>query len=90
MVPADDQAVQAHGFPPVHPTSQHGYQAQGYPQPQMAPPIINVTVSPTMQQSISAHGYRPPIRHGLHFVLTLLTGGLWLFVWIPLAMRKRR
>lgn len=26
------------------------------------------------------------VNHLLHFVLTILTGGLWLFVWIPLAI----
>lgn len=26
------------------------------------------------------------VNHALHFVLTLLTGGAWLFVWIPLAI----
>jgi hypothetical protein len=25
---------------------------------------------------------RPKVKHGLHLVLTVLTGGLWLPVWI--------
>lgn len=29
-------------------------------------------------------------NHVLHFILTLLTGGLWLFVWIPLAVSRNR
>jgi len=85
---SDERAMQARTFPPMHPGYQDGHQAQGYPQPYMAQPIVNVTVSPTMQQSFAVHGHRP-VRHGLHFVLTLLTGGLWLFVWIPLARRRR-
>jgi hypothetical protein len=76
------QGHAAQAYPPQ-------YMAHGYPPTYPAQPNINITVAPTMQQSIGVHG-RPPIRHGPHFVLTLLTGGLWLLVWIPLAMRRRR
>lgn len=27
-----------------------------------------------------------PVRHWLHFVLTLFTAGLWLLVWAPLCL----
>jgi hypothetical protein len=29
---------------------------------------------------------RKPTSHALHLLLTLLTGGLWLFVWIMAAL----
>jgi hypothetical protein len=59
---------------------QPGAQAYYPPQP---PVVVNVT------QNAGAGSFtvRQPVRHGLHAVLTLLTGGLWLFVWIPAALR---
>ena len=29
---------------------------------------------------------KPYLNHALHIILTLLTGGLWLFVYIPLLI----
>jgi hypothetical protein len=31
---------------------------------------------------------RKPIRHVLHLVLTILTGGLWGLVWLVLVLRR--
>jgi hypothetical protein len=78
--------------PPQQRTGQ--YPGQDYsPQPMqpyiLQQPQINVTVAPTMHQSISAHG-RKRMSHGFHLVMTILTGGLWgLLVWLPLALRRR-
>jgi hypothetical protein len=33
---------------------------------------------------------RPHTNHRLHLILTLLTGGVWAFVWVPLAVRQAR
>lgn len=33
---------------------------------------------------------RGRVNHRLHFWLTVLTGGGWLFVWIPVAIRGGR
>lgn len=30
---------------------------------------------------------KPYCNHGLHIVLTVLTGGLWLFVYVPVLMK---
>ena len=32
---------------------------------------------------------RPGRNHLLHLVLTLLTSGLWLFVWVPLMLTSK-
>lgn len=55
--------------------------------PQQQPVVINVT-----QNAYGPHAVygRRRINHRLHFWLTLLTGGAWLFVWIPLACRGGR
>lgn len=56
------------------------------PQPQ--PVVVNVVQN--------AYGAGPVVvrrrlNHQLHFWLTVLTGGGWgLFVWLPLAMRRRK
>lgn len=34
-------------------------------------------------------GYRKPVSHGFHAVLTIVTGGLWGFVWLALALGQR-
>ncbi len=33
--------------------------------------------------------YRQSVSHGLHAVLTLLTGGLWAVVWLAIALGRR-
>ena len=35
-------------------------------------------------------GYRRPVAHGFHAVMTLLTGGLWLLVWAAAMSRRQR
>lgn len=52
------------------------------PQPQ--PVVVNVVQN--------AYGGRPVVvrgrvNHKLHALLTIFTGGAWLFVWIPVAIR---
>ncbi|RKS75728.1 hypothetical protein CLV35_2205 [Motilibacter peucedani] len=32
---------------------------------------------------------RTPVSHLAHFLLTVLTGGLWLVVWLLMALRRR-
>jgi hypothetical protein len=32
----------------------------------------------------------PTVNHPLHIVATVLTGGLWLLVYIPIVVRQRR
>ena len=44
------------------------------PQIVMPPPYATVTSSPKHT------------AHGLHLFLTIITGGLWLFVWIPVTI----
>jgi hypothetical protein len=34
-------------------------------------------------------GYPRPVHHGLHAVMTLLTGGLWAVVWLALVLSRR-
>lgn len=34
-------------------------------------------------------GYRRPVSHLLHAVLTVLTGGLWGFIWLAVALGRR-
>lgn len=55
------------------------------PAPQ--PVVVNV-----VQQNAgpSAFVVRRPVNHKLHAWLTLLTGGAWAFVWIPLAIRGKK
>jgi hypothetical protein len=57
--------------------------AYGYAQ-QPAPVIVNVT------QNAGAFVGRKRVNHLLHFAITILTGGLWLVVWIPLALKRKR
>ncbi|GAA1839759.1 hypothetical protein GCM10009836_18680 [Pseudonocardia ailaonensis] len=70
----------------------YGYQQQQSPapQPMYAPPNINVTVSPTMNQTMNVGGTRR--RHGFwfHAFMTVITGGFWIFIGPILAMRRRR
>jgi hypothetical protein len=54
----------------------------GYAQP--APVVVNVT------QNAGAFVGRKRVNHLLHFAITILTGGLWLIVWIPLALKHKR
>jgi hypothetical protein len=60
--------------------------AQPYYPPQQ-PVVVNV-----VQQNAGPGAFvvRRPVNHKLHAWLTLLTGGAWLFVWIPLAIRGKK
>jgi hypothetical protein len=40
-------------------------------------------------QTVVVYGQQRHIAHGLHLVLTLLTGGLWGFVWLAIVIFKR-
>jgi hypothetical protein len=35
-------------------------------------------------------GYRRPVAHAFHAVMTLLTGGLWILVWAAAVSRRQR
>jgi hypothetical protein len=87
----DDQAEHEHDLPiynqartapqPVYqpapqPQYIHAFPQQGFPQ-QGIQQVVNV----------SGLGQKR-CRHGLHFVLTILTAGLWLPVWIIDALAK--
>jgi len=41
---------------------------------------------PMQQQTVVVHGNGKRVSHGLHLLLTLITAGLWLPVWIILAI----
>jgi hypothetical protein len=60
-------------------------QPQYYAPPQQAPVVVNVT-----QNNGRPLVMRQRIHHGRHALLTVLTGGLWAVVWIPLAMRANK
>lgn len=52
-----------------------------------AAPVAQQPQQIVIQQSNNmGGGYGPRTNHALHFVLTVLTGGLWLVVWIPVAI----
>ncbi|WFR72657.1 DUF2510 domain-containing protein [Prescottella defluvii] len=53
-----------------------------------APIIINNSSSASAAATVVVAG-RKPVNHLLHFILTILTGGLWLFVWIIVAIARR-
>lgn len=66
--------------------SQQTHQQYHVP-PQPGPVVVNVTQNVYAPRPVY---YRRRVNHRLHFWLTLLTGGGWLFVWIPLACRGGR
>jgi hypothetical protein len=73
------QHVAHYGPPPAwYPTSLYGAQPMYQPAPQ-----VNVG------QTVVVYGQQRHIAHGLHLVLTLLTGGLWGFVWLAIVIFKR-
>lgn len=82
---ANGQAY-AYPPPPQQPIAHHGYpqapQPYGYPAPHMMAPHPLVVV----QQSNTTITQKAPFNHGTHFVITLLTCGAWLPVWILLAI----
>jgi hypothetical protein len=93
--------MQPPGAPMQGPPSSYGMQ-QMYPmQPQgYAPPpqpmIINVMGGASSSSSSSSASaspaivvIRPRVNHGLHLILSLCTCGLWLPVWIIIALTTR-
>ena len=79
---------------PYGPTTPFGYADQYIPQhlhvaPHQFPqgPYPQQFGYPPMQQAVYVHGGQVKrVNHALHLVLTLLTAGLWLPVWIILAI----
>ena len=63
--------------------------APGYA-PTFYPPAPSQQPGAPVQQVVALGGgyQRPRCRHGLHFILTVLTGGLWGIVWIIDAIVK--
>lgn len=59
------------------------------PQPYY-PPQQHVVVNVVQNAGPGTLLVRRPVNHKLHAWLTLLTGGAWLFVWIPLAIRGKK
>ena len=54
---------------------------------QYAPPQAPVAASPAPVQVVTVVGAREKrVNHALHLILTILTAGLWLPVWIILAI----
>ena len=57
------------------------------PNPQQAPqPAQPIIINNTMANDKR----RPKLNHPLHIILTILTGGIWLLVYIPLLILKGR
>lgn len=65
------------------------YQPQPYVGGKHAAPAAYVAgAQAPVQQVIIGNDQRKRCRHGLHLILTLVTGGLWLPVWIIDAIVK--
>jgi hypothetical protein len=81
LTPAQQyQHVAQYGPPPAwYPQSVYAA-----PAPQYAPQAVSVAVAQSVVVQRERH-----IAHGLHLVLTLLTGGLWGFVWLAIVIFKR-
>lgn len=78
-----DSAPAVYGQPQYAPPQQ-GYVQPPYGAPQ-PPVVVNVT-----QNASGGVAMIKPINHFLHWVLILFTGGLWLFVYVPLLMKRRK
>ena len=72
--------------------AQYGAPPAWYPQSvygmAMAQPLMSPQVNVAVSQAVTVQRERH-IAHGLHLVLTLLTGGLWGFVWLAIVIFKR-
>lgn len=84
--PPQDQGSSQWQQPAQYPPTQPYYQQ---PQPGYSyPPPVQVNVVQ------NAGGGRVPMKKGLnhllHWTLTFFTGGLWLFVYIPLLLKRRK
>lgn len=73
-------------YPPQQQPVQPAYGGPGYPRPAYYAPPAPVQVN-VNQYAGGPVVVRKKVNHFMHFCLTMLTGGLWLFVWIPAAMR---
>lgn len=60
----------------------HPPQSYGYPPQQMMAPQPMVVV----QQSHTMVTQKAPFNHGAHLLITVLTCGAWLPIWIVLAL----
>lgn len=49
---------------------------------------ITTPMSVVTSQQVTVQAPRKRVNHVLHLILTLLTGGLWLPVWIIVSMAK--
>ena len=85
----------AYGNPPAPPL-QYGPQDQfipahlqvpnPYAPPMYQQPFMHPQQMPPMQQTVYVNGGTKRVNHVLHLILTLLTAGLWLPIWIILAL----
>ena len=74
---------------PIQPPQQPVYGQPVYAQPPIAPqPQQQVVVNNNVSGS-NVIGTKGP-NHALHFVLTLVTAGIWLPVWIIIAIRNKQ
>lgn len=69
-------------YPPQQPYYQQPQPGYGYPPP--------VQVNVVQNAGYGAVAVRQRINHGLHWMLIIFTGGLWLFVYIPMCMKRRK
>lgn len=90
MYPAAPYPGQGHPFPPQMssagpplPHHQGMHYQPGIPHPMMPPPMMPPQA---IQQTVVVNGGGRRVNHVLHLLLTLLTAGLWLPVWIILAL----
>lgn len=69
-------------FVPAHLQVPHPYAPPMYQQPYMYPHQM----PQQMQQTVFVNGRGRRVNHALHLILTILTAGLWLPVWIILSI----
>lgn len=87
--PQDQPPYQGYPQQPYPPAQQPAYgQQQPMPQPVYYAPPPPVQVNVVQNAGLPASGKR--INHGLHIALSFFTGGLWLFVYIPMVRYRRR
>ncbi len=88
--PGPMQAPQ--GYPPQqyhqgYPQQGYGPQPYGYAPPIYAPPpVIVVQQSNMMMAQQTMVNVKAPFNHGIHIVLSLVTCGIWVPVWILCAV----
>lgn len=68
-----------------------GRQPSSYPLHPYTPIAPQVVVNVVQQNNAPVYVRRRGLNNKLHFWLTFWTGGAWgLFVWLPLAVSRRR